>query len=363
MSRVISIGTAIPKFGARQEKILEFMQKAYADRTAGRKLNALFHSSGIESRYSVMPDFSRNLNGDGFFSGKGPDVSSRLQIFKKSAMLLAVNAVDKAVRNLNSSIAELNITHLITVSCTGIHAPGIDALLIRRLGLREDTFHTSLNFLGCNAAFPSMKIADMIARTEANARILVVCVELCTLHFQPKNDNDNLLSNTLFGDGAAAFIVVPDEIALVKKYHGLKIKGFYSCLLDEGSHLMGWNVAPLNFEMILNAGIPGFIGNKMKTLMKNASLKMHIQPDKIDKWAIHPGGRKILDTISKVLKISMENMEYSYRILREYGNMSSPTILFILNEILKDALTPGETIMSIGFGPGISVDAILFDYA
>jgi predicted naringenin-chalcone synthase len=257
----------------------------------------------------------------------------------------------------------MNITHLITVTCTGIYSPGIDAVLLKQLNLSEDTFHTSFNFLGCNAAFPSLKIADMIARTEVNARVLVVCVELCTLHFQPKNDTNNLLSNTLFGDGAAAYIVVPDEIALIKNYHGLNINNFYSCLLDEGSKLMGWNVSPLNFEMILDAGIPDFIGDKIKRLMNNASQKMQILPENIDKWAIHPGGKKILDAVRKVLKIDDEKMEYSYRVLREYGNMSSPTVLFILNEILKDELTPGNKVFSIGFGPGISVDTTLFTYA
>jgi predicted naringenin-chalcone synthase len=363
MSRIVAIGTATPRYSAKQGKILEYMHKAYADHTASRKLNALFHSSGIESRYSVLPDFSDNINGDGFFDGEKPDVSQRIHLFKESAVPLALMAIGNAVKVLNTDLKELNITHLITVTCTGIHSPGLDAILLKHLNLSEDTFHTSLNFLGCNAAFPSIKIADMISKTEANSRVLVVCVELCTLHFKPASDIDNLLSNTLFGDGAAAFIVVPDEIAHVKNYHGFQIKNFYSCLLDEGSNLMGWNISPLNFEMILNAGIPDFIGNKIKYLMNNASKKMQIQSEAIDRWAIHPGGRRILDEIAKVLNLGPDKMEYSYRVLRNYGNMSSPTVLFILNEILKDELTQGNSILSIGFGPGISVDVMLFTYA
>lgn len=363
MSRIVSIGTATPRYMAGQEAILGFMHKAYADSQVSRKLNALFRSSGIESRYSVVPDFSKDVNGNGFFSGKRPDVSQRLDLFRKKAIPLALNAIDNAIKKLENAIPLKSITHLITVTCTGIQAPGIDAILLKVLDLSEDTFHTSLNFLGCNGAFPSLKIADMIAKTEINARILVVCVELCTLHFQPKDDNDNLLSNTLFGDGAAAYIVVPDEIALVKGFHGLSINGFYSCLLDEGSRLMGWYVSPLNFQMVLDAGIPAFIGDRIKELVQNASQKIHVSPGMIDKWAIHPGGRKILDTIKKYLKLSDDKMEYSYRVLRQYGNMSSPTILFILDEILKEALTPGEKIFSIGFGPGISVDTTMFTYA
>jgi predicted naringenin-chalcone synthase len=363
MSRLISIGTASPPYEVEQVQILSFMHKAYADNSASRKLNVLFHSSGIKSRFSVLPDFSENVNGNGFFSGKQPDVSERLRLFNEKAVPLATEAIQNAVEKIGNTVSSMNFTHLITVSCTGIQAPGLDTMLLKILGLREDTFHTSLNFLGCNAAFPALKIADMIARTEINSRVLVVCVELCTLHFQPKNNNDNLLSNTLFGDGAAAFIVVPDEIAVVKKYHGLTINGFYSCLLDEGSEMMGWNISPLNFEMILDSGIPGFIGINIKKLMQNALHKLPIHSGTIDKWAIHPGGRKILDSIKRVLKLKDEEMETSYRILREFGNMSSPTILFILNEILNDDLTPGNTVFSIGFGPGISVDTTLFTYA
>lgn len=363
MSRIISIGTATPKYSAGQDAILEFMHRAYGDSTASRKLRALFHLSGIKTRYSILPDFSESVNGIDFFNGNRPDVARRLDLFKETAVPLARSAVDDATQKLFSNIQELKITHLITVTCTGIYAPGIDSVLLKHLNLPEDTFHTSFNFLGCNAAFPSLKIADMIARTEVNACVLVVCVELCTLHFQPKNDNNNLLSNTLFGDGAAAYIVVPDEVALERNYRGLGINGFYSCLLDEGSELMGWNVSPVNFEMILDAGIPDFIGDKIKNLMKNATQKMQIQPESIDKWAIHPGGKRILDEVSKDLKISDEKMKYSYRVLREYGNMSSPTILFILNEILKDQLTPGNKVFSVGFGPGISVDTTLFTYA
>lgn len=363
MSRIVSIGTATPRYMAEQEAILGYMHKAYSNQQASRKLNALFHSSGIESRYSVVPDFSRNVNGNGFFSGKQPDVAKRLELFGKKAIPLALNAIDNAVKKLDNRLSLKSITHLITVTCTGIQAPGIDAVLLKVLNLPEDTFHTSLNFIGCNAAFPAIKMADMIAKTEVNASILVVCVELCSLHFQPKIDNDNLLSNTLFGDGAAAFIVVPDETALVKKFHGLTISSFYSCLLEDSSRLMGWYVSPDNFSMILDAGIPGFIGNQIQQLVRKASEKIHIKPESIDKWAIHPGGRKILDTVKKILKLSDEDMGYSYRVLRQYGNMSSPTILFILDEILKESMTPGTRIFSIGFGPGISVDTTMFVYA
>jgi predicted naringenin-chalcone synthase len=239
----------------------------------------------------------------------------------------------------------------------------LDAAFIREFHLPDDIFHIGINFQGCNAAFPALRIADLIAKSDVNAKVLVVCVELCTLHFQPKNNHDNLLSNTIFGDGAAAVIILSDNKAAEYHLKGLGIDGFYSCIIDEGRQLMGWNITPVNFEMILDAGVPAFIGNKINELMMKASLKFNIAPDKISRWAVHPGGRKILDLVKKSLSLNDQKMSYSYKVLSEYGNMSSPTILFILNQIMNDHLEQGETIFSIGFGPGINIDTSLFTYA
>ena len=136
-----------------------------------------------------------------------PTVLDRSDIYKEHAVSLAMDALHDSFGKMNTSMAEFGITHLITVTCTGIYAPGIDVALIEQLNLPQDIFHTSFNFLGCNAAFPAIKLGDMIAKTDENAKVLIVCVELCTLHFHPRNNHDNLLSNTLFGDGAAAVII------------------------------------------------------------------------------------------------------------------------------------------------------------
>lgn len=365
MSRIISIGTAVPKYATQQSVILEFMHAAYHDLTASRKLNILFHNSGINTRHSAVPDFNNSHSEHNFFGSDKPvpDVEKRLSIYKANAASLAIDAIHQSLENLKITVAELGITHLITVSCTGIYAPGLGTEIIEHLELPNDIFTTSINYMGCNAAFPALKIADMIACAEVNAKVMVVCVELCTIHFQPKDNNDNLLSNTIFGDGAAAVVVVSDEAARQNHQSGLTINGFYSLLLGHGKDLMGWNITPLNFEMVLDAGIPSFISDEVIDILHKAGKKLNIVPSSIGKWAIHPGGKSILDAVKKRLTLKEDDLQYSYKVLARYGNMSSPTILFVLNEMLESGIQPDEKIFSIGFGPGISIETALFTYA
>lgn len=364
MSRIISIGTAVPEFSTEQSVILEFMHAAYNDDTASRKLNVLFNHSGISTRHSAIPDFDKTNSTSVFFNDtqNNTTVEDRLDVFKEKAIPLAITAITNAFLKINTAIADFKTTHLITVSCTGIYAPGMDAELMEQLNLPDDIFHTSVNFLGCNAAFHALKIADMITKSDNNAKVLIVCTELCTLHFQPKNNHDNLLSNTIFGDGAAAVVVTSDNFAKQHQQKGLTIDGFYSLLLHKGKDLMSWDITPTNFEMKLDAKIPDFIGNEVNNIISKACNKFNIAVDSISKWAIHPGGKKILDTIQQKLQLNKENLAYSYKVLDEYGNMSSPTILFVLNELMEEH-HQNETIFSIGFGPGLSIETALLSYA
>lgn len=364
MSRIVSIGTAVPEYGTSQDTILDFMHAAYQDDTAARKLKILFHQSGINTRYSVIPDFGESKPEHSLFNNDQtqPDIEKRLNVFKEHAASLAIAAIQNLCIKLNTSVAALGPTHLITVTCTGLYAPGIDTEIIEQLNLPSDIFHTSVNFMGCNAAFHALKVGDMIARTEENAKVLIVCVELCTLHFQPKDNNDNLLSNTIFGDGAAAVIILSDAAAKQENHGGMAINGFYSLLLGHGKDLMAWNITPVNFEMVLDVRVPEFIGNEADNIVLKACKKLNITASAIDKWAVHPGGKKILDTVKKQLQLSETDLQYSYKVLAEYGNMSSPTILFVLNEIMQAAHMPGETIFSIGFGPGLSIETAVFTH-
>lgn len=362
MSTIISIGTAVPLYGTKQSIILEFMKAAYNDDKASRKLNILFHNSGIQTRYSVLPDFGNNQTS--FFDANQPipDVTQRVNVFKEKAVPLAISSINRAFEKLKNQVADFKISHLITVTCTGIYAPGLGATLIEQLNLPEDVSHMAINFMGCNAAFPALNLADMITQTDENAKVLIVCVELCTLHFRAIDNNDNLLANTIFGDGAAAVLVISDKAARNNRQSGLSINGFYSLLLNKGKNLMGWNITPANFEMVLDAGIPDFIGNEVDDIIIRAGAKFKTDPTFIDKWAIHPGGKKILDSIKKHMQLSDAEMQYSYKVLSEYGNMSSPTILFVLEEIMQAGHADDETIFAIGFGPGLSIETALLHY-
>ena len=365
MSRIISIGTAVPQYGAKQSSILDFMVSAYDDEKVTRKLSLLFNHSGIESRYSSLPDFNNSESTDCFFTGADgePTVENRLNVYKNEAVTLAVAAIKDAFQKIESTVNAFGITHLITVTCTGIYAPGLDAELISHLNLSNEIFHTGINFMGCNAAFHALKLSDMITKTDENAKVLIVCAELCTLHFKPKNNHDNLLSNTIFGDGAACLIVTSKGYAKFHHHSGLDINGFYSIILDRGKDMMGWNINPVNFEMILDSKVPEFIGDEINDIVSKAGTKLQIKPETIDNWAIHPGGKKILDTIRQQMNMNNDELVHSYKVLNDYGNMSSPTILFVLNEILKAKPKTDETIFSIGFGPGISIETALFTYA
>ncbi len=362
-SRIISIGTAVPEYGTRQGAILGFMHDAYKDVAASRKLNTLFSYSGIDTRYSAIADFD-NPEGEGRFFDKDykASVDIRLAEYRRKALPLAMDAVDAGFRKLNSSVKDFGVTHLITVSCTGMYAPGIDAELIEQLELPSDIFRTCVNFMGCNAAFHALKIADMIVQSEVKAKVLIVCVELCTLHFQPKDSNDYLLSNTVFGDGAAAVVVTSGAYAEQKGLKGFNVNGFYSTLLHKGKNLMGWNITPVSFEMVLNAKIPDFIGEQMGSLLEQSSRKYNMDVTTVSGWAIHPGGKKILDTVQNKLQLDKEKTRHSYEVLQKYGNMSSPTILFVLQGLLQD-YRKNETVFSIGFGPGISIETALLSYA
>jgi predicted naringenin-chalcone synthase len=364
MSTIISIGTAVPQYSAKQSNILAFMKTAYASEVASRKLTVLFHNSGIQTRYSVLPDFGNHQPDSCFFNVNQhvPDVTQRLTAFKENAPVLAIGAMKDAFQKLNTTITDFKITHLITVTCTGIYAPGLGAALVEHLNLPNEIFHTAINYMGCNAAFPALNLADMITKTNEDAKVLVVCVELCTLHFQAVDNSDNLLANTIFGDGAAAVVVVSDKAAKKNQQPGLFINGFYSLLLNKGKNLMAWNITPMNFEMVLDSSIPEFIGNNVNEIVQKASEKLNINPSSIQKWAIHPGGKKILDSVKKQMQLSDSDTQYSYKVLSEYGNMSSPTILFVLNEMMQAEHTNGETIFSIGFGPGLSIETALLTY-
>ena len=359
-----AIGTANPVHRIAQPQIAEFMARALQfGENDTRKLRALYRVSGIEHRYSVLPDYGRPMGEYTFFPNTPtldpfPSVGQRMAVYRREALALAVEAV-RASLNQVPEVEASTITHLVTVSCTGMYAPGLDIELVQALGLRPDVRRTCVNFMGCYAAVNAIKLADAFCRADAAARVLIVSVELCTLHFQKSPEEDHLISNALFGDGAAACLVqahpMPDGAP------SLALAGFHCGLEPDGHDDMAWHINDFGFEMTLSSYVPKLIQRGIRKLTDGLLASLPVQLGDIHHFAIHPGGRKILETIETELGLTREDNRHAYRVLRNYGNMSSATVLFVLRDVLA-AATPadnGAPVLSFAFGPGLTMEAML----
>jgi predicted naringenin-chalcone synthase len=356
LSTIRSIGTALPANKHRQEDIRTFMQMVYAPEAAqSRKLKFLYQHSGIDARYSVIPDYTKPA-GEWVFYPNGenlepfPSVEKRMEWFNKFAPALSVAAIRDCLGDI---MPASDITHLITVSCTGMSAPGLDLQVMELLGLAPNIYRSSVNFMGCYAAIHALKIADAICRSEKNARVMLVCTELCTLHFQRETTLDNISSSLLFGDGSAAVLVTSED------GEGLKIESFYSEVIAKGKSDMAWEISSSGFLMTLSGYIPELIASDFEPLVMRALSKADVKKESIAKWCIHPGGKRILETIQKSLALHGDDLSSSYEVLREFGNMSSPTILFVLQKIMRSSIAPGEKIFGAAFGPGLTMETFV----
>ena len=359
MSKIISIETAVPAFQHEQNRILTFMQEVYRlDAVEARKLKFLYRQSGIDYRYSAIADFSKDAADWNFFPPVGsadsiPSIDKRMNLYGAAAAPMAKEAIEKCLANRMDCDS---ITHLITVSCTGMSAPGLDLELIELLNLPKNIYRSSINFMGCYAAIHALKMANAICKAEASAKVIIVCTELCTLHFQDVASADNIASSLLFGDGAAAVLVVSDDVDM----QGLYLKSFYSEIVPKGKDDMSWVIASTGFLMTLSGYVPDLIQADFESLMNKAMDKSGITKEDIQYWCIHPGGKRILDAISKSLDFNGPELSQSFEVLKEYGNMSSPTVLFVLKKIM-DTLQSGESanIFGAAFGPGLTMETFI----
>ena len=356
MSKIIAIGTAVPEHCHRQENIPEFMQRVYAlDEAGKRKLKYLYRQSGIDYRYSVIPDYSLPATAWQFYSPTEnlepfPGMEKRMEWYKLHAASLSRDAIQRCVENFSG-----DITHLITVSCTGMSAPGLELELLESLQLPATIFHTSINFMGCYAAIHAMKIADAFCRADKTANVLIVCTELCTLHFQKENTVDGITSSMLFSDGAAAILITGD-----KKSKGLSIDHFYSTVAWKGKNDMAWQLSSKGFLMTLSGYVPELIEEDFHGLVTDALATTDLQMEHITHWCIHPGGRKILEAVHNCLGFTNGQLSKSYDVLRKFGNMSSPTVLFVLEKIMHSLIADEPAkIFGAAFGPGISMETFI----
>jgi len=357
LSKILSIGLGLPAFKHRQDDILDFMQRVYALDDAGkRKLRFLYKHSGIEYRYSVVPDYGCSAGDWQFFLPSEnlepfPGLEKRMLWFKQKAAPLS----EKALRDCLGDFPVQKITHLITVSCTGMSAPGLDIELLELLNLPLTTSRTAVNFMGCYAAVHALKIGDAFCKADKNANVLIVCTELCTLHFQKKPTIDNLTSSLLFGDGAAAVLMTADE-----NQQGLKPEHFFSAVALKGKQDMAWELSSSGFLMTLSGYVADLIGEDFNKFVCDAIQAAGMTKEDITHWCVHPGGKKILESVHESLGFTNGQLQYSYDVLRDYGNMSSPTILFVLKKIIDnlDKQTPAK-ILGAAFGPGLTMETFI----
>jgi predicted naringenin-chalcone synthase len=367
MSVITSIATAVPQYKHTQINLSEFMCELFEyPEPEKNKLQVMYAKSGIDTRYSVVPDFSIPKEERIFFSKSSnaaaiPTIEQRMAYYSKTALPLCINAIENCIKN---KITYSQITHLITVSCTGLSAPGLDIDIVQHLKLSSTINRTSINFMGCYAAMHALKQADYICKSNADAMVLIVCVELCTLHFQKINDADNIAANLLFADGAAAALIVPNSSALKNKWKGLAIKNFHSHIELDGKSDMAWQVSSTGFLMRLSAYIPKWIERGFKKLVEDAIEQLQVKQADIKHWAIHPGGRKIVEVIQKEMELNATDLESSYRVLKNYGNMSSPTFLFVLKDIWDTKIDPtkNELIFGSAFGPGLTMESTILEH-
>lgn len=362
MSSILSAISAVcPSNHFTQDRILKFMIGAQElKQNEASRLEKLYALSGIEQRHSVLPDFGSEQGQYTFFGNdKGlvpyPTTSERGVVYEREAIGLGVKAVEQLQRQ-RPDLALNDITHLITVSCTGMYAPGLDIDLVERLGLSRSVERTCINFMGCYGAFNALKMADYICRAAADPKVLIVDIELCTLHFQKENTLENWLSNSLFGDGAAAMLVERYESNNSRR--GFLLETFYNELFLEARDEMAWRIGDTGYEMCLSSRISKNIRRNIAHVTQMLLGKAGLAPEDISGFAVHPGGRRILEVCQEALESCSPCLKHSYDVLKQYGNMSSVTILFVLQRFIPEVKS-GERIMSFAFGPGLTFESMI----
>ncbi len=357
-SYITAIGTAVPENKFSQDVIREFMQQYMGvGEVARRQLEVISRRSRIHFRHSVLTDYSKPVTEFDFYPPNAqlepfPTVGRRMARYREEALPLAADAVRACLQRTVRTARE--ITHLITISCTGMYAPGLDLELLETVGMSRTVARTAINFMGCYAAFNGMKAADAIVKSQPGARVLVVCVELCSLHFQKKGTPDHLLANMLFADGASAILVEGEE----RTGKALEMAAFGCDVWPEGKEDMAWTIEDFGFEMKLTGRIPGILEGGIAGIFQQLLRQHEVAPEQVRYFAFHPGGRKILEAIEKSLQIPAAANRLAYEVLREYGNMSSATLFFMYERLLYRE-NPEGWIFSAAFGPGLTCEAAL----
>ena len=364
---LIGLSTAVPEHGVGEERGARFLAKvleaSLPDPERERSLvllRKIVRGSGIERRFSVLADFLQDDPEQFRFFPPNwqlepfPTTAQRMKVFEASSVPLAERAARGALED--ADIAPSEVTHLVITTCTGFFAPGPDILLSRRLGLPSIVERSIVGFMGCYAGFTGMRTAAQILGSDPDAVVLLVSIELCTLHFQKRAEPDFLVANCLFGDGCAAVVYASDG----RRGTGLgRLITTHSAVAGESLDQMSWKVGDTGFEMRLSIEIPDTLKAGISVFAGALLDKAGIRRDEVRGWAIHPGGRRIVEGIREALELSEDDVQASLGVLRDFGNMSSPTIFFVLEELLRGDNSPGP-IVALGFGPGLTLEGAVF---
>ena len=352
-----AVASAVPPTSYSQQQILEVMNAWHGeDRRVRRLLGGIYRASAIDRRHSVISDFMPGAAG-GFFYDPAeerflvPSTGERNGRYAREAGKLAGCAAARALGQAEA-IGPAAVTHLVTASCTGFFAPGPDIELVDALGLSPAVERYHLGFMGCYAAFPALRLARSICLADPEAVVLVVSVELCTLHLQAAVDSDSLLAAAVFADGSAAALVSARE-----PRHGLRLDRFSSSLARERADDMAWTIGDTGFEMVLSSRLPQAVEEEVGGAL--AGLLDGTDPRDIGSWAVHPGGRAILDRVEAALCLQPDALSASREVLARYGNMSSATVLFVLERLLEREAESDPRVLAVAFGPGLSVESAL----
>ena len=376
-------GLAVPQHSISQANAAEAVQPFNSESNEQtRVLRGLYRRAGVRRRHIVVLE-STDVDGDArqsFFQPAsheqplGPTTAERMRLYEKHAATLATTATRQALQDANLEAAD--ITHLVTVSCSGFHAPGVDIELLQTAGLSPSVARTHLGFMGCHGALNGLRVADAFLKADPNACVLLCCVELCSLHHQYGWSPDRIVSNALFADGAAAVVLtnsaesrmgtlarpaVPDPSPTGKSAHPTwRLIASGSVVLPDTRADMGWRIGDHGFEMTLSARVPDLIQRHLRPWLSDWLGSRGLALEDIRSWAFHPGGPRILSAAGEALGLRREQWSVSETVLAEYGNMSSPTILFILDRLRREAVA--GPCVALAFGPGLTIEAALLEW-
>jgi predicted naringenin-chalcone synthase len=356
---ILGIGTAVPAYRIDQVDTAQRLADALKESPdSARWAKRIFKQCGVESRYTCEPNLLEAAGSCRYFPNtteEAPSTAERMKTYKREAVPLALAAARQAL--LDSEVDASEITHIFTISCTGQFLPGLDAVLTKQLGLAATVNRIPLHFLGCAAGLKAICLSRRIVETQPLTKVLIVCVELCTLHIQPSSQREALFATSFFGDGASACVV---GSAGAMHQHIFQLGKEHSMLLPSSEAEMVWEVGNYGFNLYLSPSIPKLLGGFIP-----AEVEYLLAGEKPELWAIHPGGKGIIDTLQEMFGLSAAQTQSSRTVLRDYGNVSSATLLFVLDEMragLKKRHSEPAGGIALAFGPGLTAEMIKFAY-